>query len=119
MTNNFGNIQVEVQEGVGGRTRDVLEQCVTTWRKATGIKAKNRSRARKEASAQEVRGYYNQFAEAKHLEYKSWVESQTEKLCDWKMGAHNQDGQTRYLPQSKSNMDTERFPRQTEGISTD
>ena len=30
-----------------------------------------RSRARKEASAQEVRGYYKQFAEANHLEYRS------------------------------------------------
>ena len=52
-----------------------------------------RSRARKEASAREVRGYSKQFAEAKHLEYKSWVGNdffdlidmrkvQAEKLCE-------------------------------------
>ena len=35
-----------------------------------------RSRARKEGSAQEVRGYYNQFAEAKQLEYRSWVDNE-------------------------------------------
>ena len=29
---------------------------------------KSKGRARKEASAQEVRGYYKQFAEAKHFE---------------------------------------------------
>ena len=33
-------------------------------------------------------------------------------------GAHHQDGQTRKLPQSKSKMGTERFPRQTERVST-
>ena len=41
-----------------------------------------RSRARKEASAQEVRGYYKQFAEAKHLEYKSWVDNEVFDLID-------------------------------------
>ena len=35
-----------------------------------------RSRARKEASAQEVREYYKQFAEAQHLEHRSWVDSE-------------------------------------------
>ena len=41
-----------------------------------------RSRARKEASAQEVRGYYKQFAEAKHLEYRSWVDNEVFDLID-------------------------------------
>ena len=41
-----------------------------------------RSRARKEGSAQEVRGYYKQFAEAKHLEYRSWVENEVSDLID-------------------------------------
>ena len=41
-----------------------LERCMTTCGKAAGFKAKRRSRARKEASAKEVRGYYKQFAEA-------------------------------------------------------
>ena len=41
-----------------------------------------RSRARKEASAQEVRGYYKQFAEAKRLECKSWVDKEVFDLID-------------------------------------
>ena len=57
MTDDFGHIQVEVPKGVDGQTRDMLEQCVTTCGKAAVIKAKRRSRARKEASAQEVRRY--------------------------------------------------------------
>ena len=44
------------------------EECMTTFGKAAGIKTNKRSRARKEASAKEVRGYYEQFAESKHLE---------------------------------------------------
>ena len=36
------------------------------------------------ASAQEVRGYYKQFAEAKHLEYKSWVDDDIFDLIDMK-----------------------------------
>ena len=71
MTDDFGNIQVEVPTGVDGRTRDVLEQCTT----ACG-KEKRRSRAREEASAQEVRGHYKQFAEAKLLEYRSWFDNE-------------------------------------------
>ena len=82
MTDNFGNIQVEVQEGVDGRTRDVLEQCMTTCGKAAGIKAKGKSRAQKEASAEDVRGNYKQFAEAKHLEHKSWFDSEVFDLVD-------------------------------------
>ena len=82
MTNNFGNIQVEVQKGVDGRTGDVLEQCMTTCGKAAGIKAKGKSRAQKEASAEDVRGYYKQFAEAKHLEYKSWIDNEVFDLID-------------------------------------
>ena len=75
MTNNFDSIQFEVPKGVYSRTRDVLERCMTTCGKTAGIKAKRRSRARKEASAKEVIKYYKQFAEAKHLEYKSWVDN--------------------------------------------
>ena len=76
VTNNFGSTTVEVQKGVAGRTRDMLERCVATCGKAAATRAKMRSRARKEASAQEVRGYYKQFAEAKHLEYKPWVDNE-------------------------------------------
>ena len=80
MTDDFGHIQVEVSKGVEGRTRDVLEQCMTACGKATGIKAKKRSRARNEASATEVIAYYKQFAEAKHEEYKSWFDNEVSDL---------------------------------------
>ena len=82
MTNNFSNVQVEVPTGVDGRSRDVLEECMTTCGKAAGIKAKMGSRARKEASAKEVKGYYKQIAEAKHLEYKSWPDNEVFDLVD-------------------------------------
>ena len=82
MTDDFGNVQVEVPKGVDGRTRNVLEQCMTACGKAAGIKAKGRSRARKEASAPEVGGYYKQFADAKHQEYKSWVGNEVFDLVD-------------------------------------
>ena len=128
-TSDFENRKVEVPEGVDGQTRDMLERCMTTCRRAAGTRAKMRSRARKETSAQEARGYYKQVAEAKNLEYRSWVDnevfdhrlekSQAKKLCDRTMGAHHQDGQARQLPQSKSQMGIERFPRQTERVLTD
>ena len=51
---NFGNMKVEVPKGFDGRTRDMLERCMATCGKAADIKAKMRSRARKEASAQEI-----------------------------------------------------------------
>ena len=37
---------------------------------------------RKEASAQEVRGYYKQFAEAEQLEHKSWFDKEVFDLID-------------------------------------
>ena len=55
-TNNFGNIKVEVPKGVDGQTRDMLARCMATCGKVAGTRARVRSRARKEASAQEVRG---------------------------------------------------------------
>ena len=66
-TNDYEIIKTEVPDGVDGQTRDMLERCMTTCGRAAGTRAKMRSRARKEASVQEVRGYYKQFAEAKHL----------------------------------------------------
>ena len=75
-------MQIEVPKGVDGRTRDVLEQCMTTCGKSAGIEEKRRPRARKEASAKEVRGYYKQFAGAKHLEYRSWVDNEVFDLID-------------------------------------
>ena len=67
--NDSSSAEVEFPKGVGNQTRDVLASCMATCGKAAGARAKRRSRARKEASAQEVRGYYNQFAEATHLEW--------------------------------------------------
>ena len=82
MTDDFGHMQVEEPKGVDGRTRNVLEQGMTTCGKGTAIRAKRRSRARKEASAQEARGYYEQFAESKHQEYNSWVDNEVFDLVD-------------------------------------
>ena len=82
MIDDFGNVRVEVPKGVDCRTRDVLERCMANCGRAAGTRPKRRSRARKEASAQEVRGYYKQFAEAKHLEYKSCVDNEVFDLID-------------------------------------
>ena len=129
-TNDFDNIKVEVPKGVDGQNRDMLERCMATCGRAAGTRANTRSRARKEASAQEVRGYYEQFAEAKHLESRSMVDNevfdlinmrkkQAEKLCDRTTGAHHQDGHARQLPQNKSQMGIEWLPGQIERIHTD
>ena len=56
--------QVESPKGVDNQTREMLENCMATCGKAAGARAKRRSRARKEASAEEGRGYNKQFAEA-------------------------------------------------------
>ena len=53
-----------------------------TCGRAAGTRANRRSRARKEASAQEVRRYFQQFADAKHLEHKSWVDNEVFDLTD-------------------------------------
>ena len=82
VTNNFGSIKNEVPRGVDSRTRDVLEHCTTTCGKVAGSRAKMRYRARKETSAQEVQGYFKQFAEAKHLDCKSWFDNEVFDLND-------------------------------------
>ena len=40
LTDDFGNMKVEVPEGVDGRTRDVLERCMATCGRAAGTRAK-------------------------------------------------------------------------------
>ena len=55
---------------------------MATCGKAAEARAKRKSRARKEASAQEVRRYYKQFAEAKHLEWKCSIDSEVFDLVD-------------------------------------
>ena len=61
VTDDSSSIQVEVDN----QTVDMLERCMATSGKAAGARAQKRSRARKETSAQEVRGYHKQFAGAK------------------------------------------------------
>ena len=58
MTNNFSNIQVEDSKGIDGRPKDVIERCMTSFGKTAGMKSKRRSRAQKEVSAKEVKGFY-------------------------------------------------------------
>ena len=82
MTNYFSSTQVETPRGVDSQTRDMLERRMATCGKAAEARAKRRSRARKEASAQEVRGYHKQFAEATHLEHKTWVDNEVFDLVD-------------------------------------
>ena len=91
---NFDNMKVEVPEEVDGPTQSMLERCRVVCGRAAGTRAKMRSRVRKEASAQEVRGYYKQFAEAKHLgehilglttkvfDLMDMRNVEAEKLCD-------------------------------------
>ena len=40
LTDDFGNIKVEVPEGIGGQTGDVLERCKATCGRAAGTRAK-------------------------------------------------------------------------------
>ena len=82
VTDDSSSTQVELPNGVDNQTRHMLERCMATCGKAAGARAIMRSRARKEASAQEVRGYYKQFAEAKHIEWKSWIDNGVFDLVD-------------------------------------
>ena len=66
--NDSSSAQVEFPKGVDSQTKDMLERCLATCGKAAGARAKRKSRARKAASAHEVRRYHTQFAEAKRLE---------------------------------------------------
>ena len=74
--NDHRNTRVNVVRGVNCQIGDMLlERCVATCGKAAGATTNIRSPARKEASVQEVRGHYKQFAETKHHEYKSSVDN--------------------------------------------
>ena len=83
-TNNFCNMKIEVPRRVDGRTRETCWNAVSLLAERAGRnKGQNEIPCnKKEASAQEVRGYYKQFAEAKHLEYRSWVDSEVFDLID-------------------------------------
>ena len=73
--NDHSKLQFNVSRRVSSRIRDMLERGMATTGKAARARAWILSRARKEASAQEVRQNYKQFAEATHHEHKSWVDS--------------------------------------------
>ena len=107
--------QVEFPKGVGSHTRDILERCMATCGKAAGARAKRRSRARKEALAQEVRGYHKQFAEAKHLEWKVWIDNDVFDLVDMRMFKPKNYVAGRWVLTIKTDkqgqMGTARFPR--------
>ena len=74
VTDDSGSTRDELPNGVDNQTRNMLERCMETCGKVAGARAKRKSRARKGASAQEVRRYYKQFVEAKHLGWKSWID---------------------------------------------
>ena len=82
VTDEFSRTRVELPNGVENQTRDLLERCMATCGKVSGARANRKFRARKEASAQEVRGYHKQFARAKHLEWKSWIDNAVFDLTD-------------------------------------
>ena len=66
--NRYSNIQVSFPSEVSSQPWHVLERCMDICGEAAVSRAQIRSRARREASAQEVRGYYKQFARATHFE---------------------------------------------------
>ena len=66
--NDYSNIQVSFPSEVSSQPRHMLERCMDICGEAAVSRAQKRSRARKEASAQEVRGYYKQLARATHFE---------------------------------------------------
>ena len=122
--------QFELPNGVDNQTRGMLERCMATCGKAARARAKRGSRARTEAPAKEVRRYHNQFAEAKHLEWKSWIDNEVFDVVDMrKFKPKNcvigrwvvtiKTDNTRQLPQGEGKMGTARFPRETEGLPTD
>ena len=79
---SFKLVQLTNWKVVFPQTRDMMERCMATCGKAAGARAMRISRTRKEASAQEVQGYYKQLTEAKHLEYKPWVDNEVFDLID-------------------------------------
>ena len=108
LTVDFGSTKVEVPGRVDGRTRDVLERCMTTCGKAAGIIAKKEipctegSITSRTRILQTVRWSKTLTGQILRRQWGFWshqpVGSQAEKLCNRKMGAHHQDGQTRWLP---------------------
>ena len=61
VTDISGSTRVEHPNGVDNQTRNMLERCMATCGKVAGARARMQSRARKEASAHEVRGLTMRF----------------------------------------------------------
>ena len=130
VTGDSSSTRVELPNEVDNQTRDMLENCMATCGEAAKARAKMRSSARKEALAQEVRGYYKQFARAKHLEWKSWIDNAVFDLVDlrkfkpknyvtgrWEITIKNR--QAGQLPQGKSETGIERIPGKPQGLPAD
>ena len=83
LTKNCSNIHIEVPKGVLTVEFEVCWNNV--WRSAERqqeIKQKGDPVHERTPQPKEVRGYYKQFAEAKHLEYKSWFDDEVFALVD-------------------------------------
>ena len=76
-------------------SNDTMKNCSQCWsnkkqvgtvhcylRKGSRNKSQNEISCTERASAQEVRGYYKQFGEAKHLEYRSWIDNEVFDLIN-------------------------------------
>ena len=105
----------------------MLDRCTVTCGRVAGTRAKMRSRARKEALAQEVRRYYNQFAEEKHLQCRSCVDNEVFDLIDMRKVKPKNYADDGCSPSRRTNkatfseqkpQNTERFPGQAETILT-
>ena len=102
---------------------------MTTCGEAAGIKAKRRSRARKEASAKEVKEIFKTVCWSKTLHipgltmkfsiFLIWGRSHRETMYTGRWVLIIETDKQGILHQGKSKMGIERFPRQTEGISAD
>ena len=130
VTDDSSSTRVELSNGADNQTRDKLELCMATCGKAAAARAKIRSRARKEASTQEVRGSYKLSARAKHLEWKSWIDNEVFDLVDlrrfkpknyvtgrWVLAIET-NKQGNFL-RAKGEMGIERIPGQTKGLPPD
>ena len=117
VTDDFGNIKVEVPKGVGGRTRDMLERCMATCGRAAGNKSQNEiPRTKASISSRSTRILQNSFAEAKtFLEYRSWVDKHV--TGRWVLTTKT-DKQGNFL-RAKARWVLRGFQDKTEGISAD
>ena len=94
-----------------------LEMCWNTvWQLAGGrryLKQKEDPVLEKKPQKKKVRGYHNQFAEAKHLECESWIDNEVFDLVDQeKVKPRNYVPEDVYLPSRRTNRVTSSRQRQ-------